>query len=179
MKNLLRISLLSFFILSIGSVAVAQRNIIQVEANAGLLSAGSGIRFFTSKKTAIHTIFSIDYGFTGYRVAAIYEEHQPVAAVSGLTWYAGAGLQTGYRVPGLNSVNRSGNDAVVFSPDERVEPDATEPGKVAVGATVIFGMQYHFGNGPISLSADLKPFVNFFNRDSKLFDGSLRLAIDL
>jgi hypothetical protein len=76
-------------------------------------------------------------------------------------------------------VNRSGNDAVVFSPDERVEPDATEPGKVAVGATVIFGMQYHFGNGPISLSADLKPFVNFFNRDSKLFDGSLRLAIDL
>lgn len=178
MKNLLKIKFLFICLLAVSLTGSAQKSVIQAEVNAGLLSYGAGVRFFTDKKSAVHAIVSVNHGFSSYRLTGLYEEHQSFQNIAGLSWYAGAGMHTGFKMPGLSTDSKTGSDGIVFSPNERVEPDAPEPGKFYLGATVIFGLQYHFNNSPLSVSADLKPYVNFFNRESKLFDGSIRLGID-
>lgn len=180
MKNLLKINLIALGIMMASFAATAQKSSnFQVQIDAGLLSNGAGIRFFTGGNSVIHTLISVDHGFSAYRVTALYEEQQSVNAISGLSWYGGAGLHAGYKMPVQVADSKDAFNTEIFTVNGRAEPETSQPGGIFFGANVILGLQYHFGNGPISVSADLKPFVNFFNRESRLFDGSIRLGIDL
>ncbi|MBL0192403.1 MAG: hypothetical protein IPQ18_13970 [Saprospiraceae bacterium] len=76
--------------------------------------------------------------YRSVNIGALYQIHNPIESVSGLSWYFGGGLQ-----------------AAFYSWDSGYLAD--DAGKTSIGISGNIGLDYKFANTPINLSLDWIP----------------------
>jgi|GEM_PF-1225449 len=176
MKNTILAYPLIFIFLTFMPVSLfAQHKATIFSGYMGMNANGVAARCFVKNQSAIEGIFTINHRYTGYTFTSIYEEHTVIKKVKGLSWYAGVGLHIGY-------LNATPNTLTVPNLDLIGNHDAsTYDNSVAsiffIGADLIIGIEYNIPQTPISMGASIKPYVNFMNKESRLFDGAIRLGI--
>ncbi len=119
--------------------------------------ATSGITYkqFLSDQDAME--FIAGFQGNGIRITGLYERHIPAFEVEGLYWYYGIGGHVGLYDNG-------------YDPPYRDDDFNTG---TALGVDGIGGLEYCFSEIPITLSADIKPFIEFTDPDIYLWDSGL------
>lgn len=156
----------------------AQVNYAHVSARMGLFSNGVSARFY-SKNTngAFENMLAIEHGYAGFSLTSLYEEQLEIKRIPGLSCYAGAGMHAGYKCAVPNTLN--GPDPDLVGPYDPKMYDNSIPGRFLGGVDAILGIDYHFRNSGFHISADVKPFVTFPNKETVLWDAALKIGVDL
>jgi len=86
------------------------------------------------------------YGY--FSIGGLYEIHNPINGVDGLSWYYGGGLSVQFF---------SYDDSYYFNDDL---------GDFGVGLSGVIGLDYKFADAPFNLSLDFLPTIRFGGWDS-------------
>jgi len=125
-----------------------------IGARFGGITSGLTVKHFTEMNSAVEGILS--FGQHSFLITGLYEKHNPFAKVEGLNWFFGGGAHIGFFNDhyggGYYYYKYKGNKVIVV---EDAESD------VSFGVDFILGMEYKIKNAPVSLSFDLKPFIDF------------------
>lgn len=142
MRRLLGIMLVGFLLIqSTKSSAQVVNNYYDKAIGAKFYPNAITFKKFVTEENALEGVFYIsDFGF---RVTALFENHQPVDGYENLFWYVGLGTHIGY---GFGKYNSS-------------YPDSQE--KTYFGADAVIGLDYKIKFMPINLSIDWQPSLNF------------------
>lgn len=99
---------------------------------------------FLTESNALE-LFAGYRGYSGiysyFSIGALYEIHQPISDVDGLSWYYGGGV----------SVQLFTYDDDYFFNDDN--------GSVGLGLSGVIGLDYKFANAPFNLSLDFIPTI--------------------
>ena len=164
MKKIILIILLFAFCVNI---TCAQRKMVMVAARGTFHSPGASVTIFTDKKAAVHGIYSYSANKEKHLFSCLYTEHTSIKKLKGMSWFWGAGLHIGYT-----------RHIEISDPKPGFETQVIKEIKKTVGGTnVIFGMNYKMKHLPVFMGIDLKPYVNFINREAELWDGAATVGM--
>jgi hypothetical protein len=174
MKNLLRASALLAVITLISTTSQAQLYKFSVDSRLGAKTYGISTRYFAGNTSAIEGIFTMSHDHSRYLFTGLYEEHYQLGNIEGLTWFAGAGMHVGYsRIKNDDSKN----EARTYQYYQLAQPSSPSDEKTLIaGVDVIGGVEYKFNKVPLHIGIDVKPYVDFMNSTSSIFDGGVRVG---
>jgi hypothetical protein len=174
MKNLLRACALLTAITLISTTSHAQLYKFSADARMGAKTYGISTRYFASNVSAIEGIFTMSHNHSRYLFTGLYEEHFQLGNIEGLTWFAGAGMHVGYSR--IRSTDLK-NGERIYQYYQLPEPATKTVEKDFIaGVDVIGGLEYKFNKVPIHIGIDVKPYVDFMNSESSIFDGGVRIG---
>lgn len=122
----------------------------------GLRAGGtSGLTFkqFVGNRHAIEAIVGLWHH--GVSATALYEHHTNAFNVDGLNWLYGIGAHVSYQTGDQYFYHTSRNGTVIIY----------EPHVFGIGVDGIFGMEFKIPNAPISVSLDMKPYMEFMSNN--------------
>jgi hypothetical protein len=150
-----------FFTILLGStIAYAQDYKTGIGIRGGW-TGGITLKHFVKEGRALEGIFSTGWHWRGYRITGLYEIHKAAFAkenVAGLFWFYGAGAHFGgysYQKP-YYEWQSYGNNQGYYSVTKY-----KRQGYVVFGIDGVFGLEYKIEEIPITLSLDVKPFIEF------------------
>jgi hypothetical protein len=149
--------LLTTFILLGGFVHVNAQSYDQALGLRGGTTNGITYKHFLSEQDAAELIAG--FQDNGLRITGLYERHVSAFDEEGFYWYYGAGGHLGFY----------DND---YDPPYR---DGDRDGGTAIGLDGIAGLEYRIPEIPLTISADVKPFLEFTETDLYLWDTGLSL----
>lgn len=149
-------------ILTLLLAVISMANIIAQTYDQGIGLRGgatNGITYkhFLSEQDAVEFIGG--FQDNGIRVTGLYERHEPALNVDQLFWYYGAGGHVGFYNDDYNPSYREDNDN----------------SSTAIGVDGIGGLEYRIEEIPITLSGEIKPFIEFTDPDIYLWDAGLSI----
>ncbi len=150
MKNSVVALAVAFFVFFINNLQAQN-----YETGVGLrLGSPSGItvKHFISPKTAVEGMLS--FGWGGLGITGLYELHNDILEVPGLTWYYGGGA---HLATSTSSTNPWGDRA----------------NNIYLGVDGIVGMEYTFKEAPIVIGLDVMPLLNLVERPAAWIQGGL------
>ena len=167
MKKKLLLPVVVFLFCLAAPAVMAQPKHASAGFRYGLKDLGANLTVRVGKTSGISGIFSSDYSGGRKSVSVFYTEYFTFKnIVPDFSWYAGAGLHAGAKVDGSASAKQN---------QELTEPTHAYFG----GSSLLLGAMYKIPRTPVFISADIKPYVDFFNGDSRLLDLALNLGISL
>lgn len=121
-------------------------------------TGGLTAKHFIKDGKAIEAIFSSGWGWRGYQITGLYEVHKAAFTkddVEGFFWYYGAGAHFGgYRYyKKYGEWHPTGGNTGYYTYNEEAHS------YVAFGIDGIFGLEYKIEEIPVTLSLDIKPFI--------------------
>lgn len=119
--------------------------------------SGLTVKHFIKEKRALEGIFSSGWRWTGYQFTFLYEIHKPAfqkEEVEGFRWFYGGGLHVagGYQI-------------THWHPNGPWTGYWHEHNYSAFGIDGIFGLEYQIPDLPVTLGADVKPFLEFSSEE--------------
>lgn len=114
--------------------------------------SGFTVKHFIAPKAAVEGMLS--FGWGGLGVTGLYELHNDILEVPGLTWYYGVG-------------------AHLATSTSRTNPWGNRSDNVYLGADGIIGMEYTFKEAPITIGVDAMPLFNLVERPAVWLQGGL------
>ncbi len=138
------------FVLALSSQVKAQDYKSAIGLRFGYPVAISYKTFMTEKNAL--ELFAGYRGYSGiysyFSVGGLYEIHNAIADVDGLSWYYGGGLSLQFF---------SYDDSYYFGEDQ---------GSFGVGLSGVIGLDYKFASAPFNLSLDFMPTIRFGGWDN-------------
>lgn len=142
--------------------------------HAGSGNYGVAVRYCADRLTAIDGIISVNPAQHKTLLTGLYEQFYRVKRSSKLKWYAGLGMHIGY-------IRRS--ELQSFLADTNKENGAQETitksvvtRKMVAGADAIIGLEYSLKSYPVSIGINTKPYMDFVNNSSQLFNCAIRIG---
>lgn len=114
--------------------------------------SGFTVKHFIAPQAAVEGMLS--FGWGGLGVTGLYELHNDILEVPGLTWYYGVG-------------------AHLATSTSRTNPWGNRSDNVYLGADGIIGMEYTFKEAPITIGIDAMPLLNLVERPAVWLQGGL------
>lgn len=118
--------------------------------------SGVSVKHFLSKSSAIEGVLS--FGWGGIGITGLYQQHNLIPEVPGMTWYYGGGAH--FATSGSGALNPWG-------------PESTD--QVFMGADGVVGLEYVFEGAPISLGVDILPILNILPRPNIWFNAAIAI----
>lgn len=119
-------------------------------------SYGFSIKHFFNHNLAFEGLVTSHYwgvaGSPSLNFTGLVTWHFPIGRRTGFEWFIGGGAHAGYQL-----LNNGGGFGVLVN-------EGDKPGVFLMGLDVMGGVQYTFPNIPLTLQADYKPAVNFFEQ---------------
>jgi hypothetical protein len=159
---------LCLFISLLPHALFAQDTRVIVSARLTANSSGAAISVFTDRKAAVEGIYASSNDYFQQVFTCLYTEHYQFFNVEGLKWFMGAGLHAGY----YKLVKPGSAPKPAFITYEKAKTKI-----LFAGSDAIFGMTYKFRRIPFLIGIDIKPYVNFINEESQLWDGAARIGV--
>ena len=141
---------------------------------AGSGNYGVAARYNVDHITAIDGIISDNPGQQKLLLTGLYEQFYKVKKNTNLKWYAGLGMHIGYishREEHTEIADVNKTDGVQSTINV-----STITRKMVAGADATLGLQYSINNSPISIGLDTKPYMDFVNNSSQLFNYTVRIG---
>ncbi len=105
------------------------------------------------KRIARGNPYGFGNGMPGINLTALFEWHFPIGSIDGFKWFIGGGAHIGVW---------GGSLYHPWYPDDRAY--------FQTGIDVVGGVEYTFSKIPLTLQADLKPSINFFEWTGVWYD---------
>lgn len=131
---------------------------------------GLTVKHFIKEGKALEGIFSSGWGYRGYQITGLYEVHKAAFTkdeVKGFFWFYGAGAHFG-----------GGYKYKEWHPTGSWTGYYTDHRYSTFGIDGIFGLEYKIEEIPITLSLDIKPFIEFSNYSNypfRFWDGAFSI----
>ena len=132
--------------------------------------AGLTVKHFIGNN-AIEGILSRGWGYGGFRLTGLYEFQKPITSTEGLSWYIGFGAHIG--AYNGNYYGYSAYNGGYYDKHGNWHPDGYRRSYMVLGVDGILGLEYVFPDAPLSLSLDIKPYVDLIGYGSHFIDGAL------
>lgn len=116
--------------------------------------SGITVKHFYASKSALEGMLS--FGWGGLGLTGLYELHNDVLEVPGLTWYYGVGVHLATSTSSANPWGRKSNS-------------------IYIGGDGIVGLEYTFKETPISIGADLMPIVSVLETPNVWLQGGVSI----
>ncbi|SDC96162.1 hypothetical protein SAMN05216323_106612 [Williamwhitmania taraxaci] len=113
---------------------------------------GITVKHFFASKSAVEGMLS--FGWGGLGLTGLYELHNDIAEVPGLTWYYGIGAHL------ATSTSKS-------------NPWGDRDNSIYLGADGIIGLEYTFKEAPVTIGLDAMPIVNLVERPGVWLQGGI------
>jgi hypothetical protein len=132
----------------------------------GGLTSGITIKHFVNPTSALEGVLS--FGHRSFVITGLYEKHYPITNAENLKWFFGGGAHLGF-------FRYGGSYYIYKNRGNRVYVEDAGTSSTIGGLDFILGLDYKIKNAPLDISADIKPFVDFFEFPSGYFDGGVSL----
>lgn len=124
------------------------------------INPGFSVRHFLDEKVAVTGIIQASYKYSGRIFTLLYEWHGKIKESERLRWMTGGGFHTGlYRIGMMK-------DTFGYYHQMNVS---------TLGFDAIVGMEYMMKKLPLSVGADVKPYVDIVNSGFGNLDGAVTL----
>lgn len=149
--------LICFLIMALITPSFSQDYKTGIGLRGGWLGGLTG-KHFIKEGRAIEAILSSGWGWRGYQITALYEIHKAAFTkeeAKGFFWYYGGGLHFGgyrYKENFLewHPIQPTGGYYTTYHKTHTYS---------AFGIDGIFGLEYRIADVPVTLSLDIKPFI--------------------
>ncbi len=170
MKNFTLIIISAFF-----AIQLSAQNKIDITAKYGLKSKAMSAVLHLQNSSAVEALFSMSHNNNKVVLTGLYEEFFPIGNSEKLYWFIGAGLHAGY-----NRIHTKEKfQELKFGEILETKTRDIITKEYLSGADVIGGVNYYIPALKMVVGIDIKPSVDFINKNSMMMEGNFKLGIAL
>lgn len=134
--------------------------------------SGLTVKHFIKNGTAIEGILSTGWHYRGTRITGLYEIQKPISGVSGLYWFYGVGGHLGL----YNEDYWYSGDCKDGKYEYKGRWYNCDGSRATVGIDGILGLEYFFGEIPLTIGIDIKPSIDLIGWGSHFGDSAFSLC---
>ncbi|MDD2195551.1 MAG: hypothetical protein PHE03_06200 [Bacteroidales bacterium] len=117
--------------------------------------SGVTVKHFLDNRSAVEGIAS--FGWGGFGITGLYQFHNPIPDLPGLSWYYGGGAHL----------------AIANDDDDDDNPWRGE--ELTLGIDGVIGLEYVFAEAPISIGIDILPVLNIIQKPGVWFNSGIAI----